>query len=68
MDNMYLVFGGELKDLTGEIAFKDPDHLDVVGVFIDYEKANKAWLEKARATIDIAQMRYFLIELKIPTS
>jgi hypothetical protein len=58
--DLYLVLGGELKDLA-KTEFKNPDQLDIVGIFSDYEKAFEAWQTKARATIDNAMMRYFLI-------
>ena len=59
---LHLVFGGELTDLDG-IAFKDVAKLDIVGIFPNFEKAQKAWLGKARETIDNAQMRYFIVHL-----
>ena len=59
---LHLVFGGELTDLDG-ITFKDVAGLDIVGIYPNFEKAQKAWLGKARATIDNAQMRYFIVHL-----
>jgi hypothetical protein len=59
---LHLVFGGELTDLDG-ITFKDVAHLDIVGIYPNFELAQKAWLGKARATIDNAQMRYFIVHL-----
>ena len=59
---LHLVFGGELNSLDG-IQFKDLEKLDVVGIFPNYASAHKAWQEKARATIDIAEMRYFIVHL-----
>jgi hypothetical protein len=59
---LHLVFGGELTDLEG-ITFKDVAGLDIVGIYPNFEKAQKAWLAKARATIDNAQMRYFIVHL-----
>lgn len=59
---LHLVFGGELESLDG-IRFKDLDKLDVVGIYPNYATAKVAWEEKARATIDIAQMRYFIVHL-----
>ena len=59
---LHLVFGGELTDLDG-ITFKDVASLDVVGIYPNFEKAQKAWLTKARETIDNAQMRYFIVHL-----
>ncbi|MFN0193804.1 MAG: DUF4170 domain-containing protein [Aestuariivirga sp.] len=59
---LHLVFGGELDDLSS-VTFKDLAKLDVVGFFPDYESAHRAWLGKARETIDNAQMRYFIVHL-----
>jgi hypothetical protein len=59
---LHLVVGGELEDLS-DVTFKDLTKLDVVGFFPDFESANRAWLAKARETIDNAQMRYFIVHL-----
>jgi hypothetical protein len=59
---IHLVFGGELHDVK-LIDFKDLSKLDVVGFFPNYAEAHKAWLGKARETIDNAQMRYFIVHL-----
>jgi hypothetical protein len=57
-----MVLGGELNDVS-DIAFKDLSKLDVVGFFPNYAEAHKAWVGKARETIDNAQMRYFIVHL-----
>ncbi len=59
---LHMVFGGELNDLK-RVDFKDLSALDVVGFYPDYAAAHKAWLGKARETIDNAQMRYFIVHL-----
>jgi hypothetical protein len=59
---LHLVFGGELTHVGGH-EFADPSKLHVVGIFPDLEEARKAWSAIARATIDDAQMRYFVVEL-----
>jgi hypothetical protein len=59
---LHLVFGGELTDLDG-ITFKDVAGLDIVGIYPNFEKAQKAWSGKARETIDNAHMRYFIVHL-----
>ena len=59
---VHLVFGGELHDIKN-VDFKDLSKLDVVGFFPNYAEAHKAWLGKARETIDNAQMRYFIVHL-----
>ena len=59
---LHLVFGGELKDLDS-IEFKDLTGLDVVGIYPNYAAAHAAWKAKAQATVDNAQMRYFIVHL-----
>ncbi len=59
---LHMVFGGELNDVKS-IDFRDLSKLDVVGFFPNYAEAHKAWLGKARETIDNAQMRYFIIHM-----
>lgn len=59
---VHLVFGGELTDVKA-VDFKDLGTLDVVGFYPNYAEAHKAWLGKARETIDNAQMRYFIVHL-----
>ena len=59
---LHLVFGGELKALTGN-EFRDLDGLDIVGIFPDYRSAEAAWKAKAQATVDNAHMRYFIVHL-----
>ncbi|PRD41885.1 DUF4170 domain-containing protein [Phyllobacterium phragmitis] len=59
---LHLVFGGELKNLTGS-EFRDLDDLDIVGIYPDYESAKVAWKAKAQATVDNAHMRYFIVHL-----
>ena len=59
---LHLVFGGELTDV-GQMTFKDVKGLDIVGIYPNYAEAEKAWLGKARETIDNAQMRYFIVHL-----
>lgn len=59
---LHLVFGGELKD-TGSLEFVDTTRLDLVGIYPSYAEAERAWRAKAQATIDNAQMRYFVVHL-----
>jgi Domain of unknown function (DUF4170) len=59
---LHLVVGGELEDVQG-VTFKDLSKLDVVGFYPNFEAAERAWLGKARETIDNAQMRYFIVHL-----
>ena len=59
---LHLVFGGELTSLEGT-EFRDLAGLDIVGVFPNYAAAYAAWKGKAQATVDNAQMRYFIVHL-----
>ena len=59
---LHLVFGGELTD-PQKNTFRDPDNLDVIGVFPSYEKAHAAWKNAAQRTVDNAHMRYFIAHL-----
>jgi hypothetical protein len=59
---LHLVLGGELARLE-DVEFKDPDKLDVVGVYPNYAEAYKAWRSKAQQTVDNAQVRYFIVHL-----
>lgn len=59
---LHLVFGGELENLE-ECNFRNLDELDIVGVFPDYNSAERAWRAKAQATVDNAHMRYFVVHL-----
>ncbi|RCS24598.1 DUF4170 domain-containing protein [Phyllobacterium salinisoli] len=59
---LHLVFGGELKNLTG-LEFRDLNDLDIVGIYPDYESAKVAWKAKAQQTVDNAHMRYFIVHL-----
>ena len=59
---LHLVFGGELTRLDST-EFKDLTQLDIVGVYPNYATAYAAWKGKAQATVDNAQMRYFIVHL-----
>ena len=59
---LHLVFGGELED-PQKNKFRDPDNLDIVGIFPNYAKAHQAWKEAAQRTVDNAHMRYFITHL-----
>jgi hypothetical protein len=59
---LHLVFGGELASIEG-VEFRNLDALDVVGIFPNYATAYAAWKAKAQATVDNAQMRYFIVHL-----
>ena len=59
---LHLVFGGELNSLES-VDFKDLSKLDIVGIYPNYAAAHAAWKAKAQATVDNAQMRYFIVHL-----
>jgi hypothetical protein len=59
---LHLVFGGEIPSADG-IRFKDVAALDIVGIFPNYATAYVAWKAKAQATVDNAEMRYFIVHL-----
>jgi hypothetical protein len=59
---LHLVFGGELTSIGGT-EFKDLKAIDIVGIFPNYREAQAAWRAKAQATVDNAQMRYFIVHL-----
>jgi len=59
---LHLVFGGELDDIDGT-TFTDLSAVDMVGVFPSYATAYAAWKAKAQASVDNANMRYFIAHL-----
>lgn len=59
---LHLVFGGELTSLEGT-EFKDPDKLDIVGIYPNYAAAYDAWKAAAQRTVDNAHMRYFIVHV-----
>jgi len=59
---LHLVFGGELV-APHTMEFKDLSKLDMVGMYPNYAKALNAWRGKAQATVDNAQMRYFVVHI-----
>ncbi|MGC8534282.1 MAG: DUF4170 domain-containing protein [Rhizomicrobium sp.] len=59
---LHLVFGGEMVTPDSS-EFKDLSALDIIGIFPDYNSALTAWRAKAQATVDNAQMRYFVVHL-----
>jgi hypothetical protein len=59
---LHLVFGGELVDPQGT-EFRDPETLDIVGIYPSFAKAHVAWKSAAQRTVDNAHMRYFIAHL-----
>lgn len=59
---LHLVFGGEVE-APDSVTFKDPSKLHVVGIYPNYKEAYAAWRAAAQATVDNAQMRYFVVHI-----
>jgi hypothetical protein len=59
---LHLVLGGEVTDPQGS-EFVDLDRLDIVGIFPSYALAYEAWRAKAQASVDQANVRYFVVHL-----
>jgi hypothetical protein len=59
---LHLVFGGQLDNVEG-VSFSDLSRLDIVGIFPDYASAHAAWRGAAQASVDSAQMRYFVVHI-----
>ena len=59
---LHLVFGGELDDMDAT-TFVDLAAVDVVGLYPSYAEAYAAWKSKAQASVDNADMRYFIAHL-----
>ena len=57
---LHIVFGGELKDVTG-VEFEDLSQLDFIGAFPNYQEAYDAWKSAAQRTVDHAETRYFIL-------
>lgn len=57
---LHIVFGGELKDVTG-VEFEDLTQIDFVGAFSNYQDAYNAWKSAAQRTVDQAEIRYFIL-------
>jgi hypothetical protein len=59
---LHLVFGGELRDISG-IAFADLQALDLVGIYPNYAEAYQAWRAAAQRSVDNAHVRYFIVHI-----
>lgn len=59
---LHLVFGGEVES-PDRVTFRDISRLHIVGIFPDYREAHAAWRAAAQATVDNAQMRYFIVHI-----
>ena len=52
---MYIVLGGELKDLEGPLQFRDCSGVEFVGAYPTYDDAVRAWRARAQQTVDAGQ-------------
>ena len=59
---LHIVFEGELVS-PDRIEFKDLSKLDIIGIYPNYKSAHDAWRAKAHASVDNAQMRYFVVHI-----
>ena len=59
---LHLVFGGEVNT-PDSVTFKDLSKLHIVGIYPNYSEAHAAWRAAAQATVDNAQMRYFVVHI-----
>lgn len=59
---MHLVMGGRVKD-PRKLEFEDLDAIDIVGIYPDFQSAEKAWRGAAQRTVDDAEMRYVVVHL-----
>lgn len=59
---LHLVFGGELVS-PDSTEFKDLSKVQIVGIFPNYKAAYDAWKSAAQATVDNAQMRFFIVHM-----
>lgn len=63
MSHLHLVLGGPVSD-PRHFDFKSADDIDIVGVFADYHSAHQAWESSSRRTIDDAEMKYIIVDLR----
>jgi len=61
MSKLHLVFGGTVSD-PQPLDFKE-DTIEVVGIFPDYARAEKAWRAAAQRTVDDAEMKFVVVHL-----
>ncbi len=59
---LHLVFGGELSNPRTK-RFKDPDNVEVIGLYSSYQAAYDAWKEASQQNVDNANYRYFIAKL-----
>jgi hypothetical protein len=59
---LHLVLGGEVTD-PQRSELVDLDRLDIVGIFASYALAYEARRAEAQASVDQADVRYFVVHL-----
>ena len=61
-NSMFLVLGGKLASIGG-VEFENMAELDLIGVYDNFDAAEKIWRAKAQATVDDAMMCYRVVAL-----
>ncbi len=59
---LYLVFGGEVIDTRAK-DYKDPDNLDIRGIFPSYDAAVNEWRAASQQNVDNAFIKYVVVRL-----
>ncbi len=59
---LHLVFGGRVADPRGT-DFVNADGLHIVGIFLNYASALKAWRGASQARVDEADWKYVVVHL-----
>lgn len=59
---LHLVFGGHVKDPRG-LEFDDLENIHFVGMYPDYQSAEKAWRGASQAMVDDARYKYVVVHL-----
>lgn len=60
MSKLHLVMGGRVSD-PQTVEFADLNAVEFVGLFSDYDSAEKAWRAAAQRTVDDAEMKYVVV-------
>ncbi|WP_374764566.1 DUF4170 domain-containing protein [Yunchengibacter salinarum] len=59
---LHLVFGGHVKN-PQSLEFDDLDNVEFVGIFPNYEDAEKAWRDVSQRNVDDAMKKYVVVHL-----
>ncbi len=57
---LHLVFGGQVTD-PQTTDFSNLDKLDIVGIFPNYDEAEKAWRNQSQRNVDDAMTKYVIV-------